>query len=1510
MMKRFWMGLMTVLLAIAVTITINYAWFVKSYDVNPLADGSSVDAYYYTGSGTEQDPYVITTPRHLYNLAWLQYLGKYNRDAKSGTTFPATYFRLGMEADGTLDMSGWPLPPIGTTKYPFIGNFNGNGWTITGLTTTNTWSEFGTKHPSTVNQSNFEKANCSVIGFFGSIGAFDGTVISDQDTTVNNAYSYDTTNNKVYKFYLNDNDVHTSHSTTLIGAVAGYVNATIEDVGVIQPHLNIQATGVESSLDKTDNLSDFAVVGYAEAKYTTQKTKESTIIYNPTYNYSHFNFKGMGSQADWGGSMDMQKLHARINSVATSTTKYVEDSSVYPAEEIRYGYDSNKESLYKNGTFTYTGTQGSNNTQTLYYKNQGGSNGTYLKNYTQSTNGQYQCLTALYKDVYTITRDGVEKTGYKIHDGNNHYLSYDADNDEYKTVGSAENATIWLFENNKLYTFDEKEFSTTIIRYLNGTTDLVSVLTSTSSTTWTWDSTFNTFKYTYNNYVYYLNCVDGVFKMCKSYIITDNNGNYMRINNGNIENTRDVNLATKWVFSIDGEYPRGYIYEINDSAKRISYSGSSLIVNDSGSYFSYDGTNISTGNGIIKFDGNNWVWAVSETFLIHQNGHYLSYNNGLSDTTNRGQAKVFYLSGTLSNTNGTGKIYFSDGNNTRYLRYNNGLTTTINQNDSGTDWAHDTYGYYYNDNGTRRYIKYDGSWRVDSSGEYYISYNGNYLSANGTTISNATTQNTATSWKFSNFYNGSGTISTVNNNTTYYLQSPTVQSGYIGYLSLTTTSHDFVTTNGYLKDSSTNCYVIYYEYGDDYPVWWTYNGQDTVLTFTAVEGQFANVIAYSSDISIIVQANSNISRTANGTYNLISTYSKQASVFNCIPINASSSNPYSTDNSNTGYIMSGGYDTSINCDIRVSYFGRSYISKSWNGSSWIENSVYTIGNNGFGKIIESGSGSGTYYPVSNFSKYSSAKSQLINTLGNSGGNVYGLHFMDAAISKNHLVTTASVLINGDTYTNYQMPEDCIDFNLKSKGSINCFSGYYFSGNGGTNNAFFSLHEIIRNSDKSIDKILHILKVYENKNNTSDNIPDGTYVYQYINDDNSSDTGYYYYDAKTKQYITITNFISANFDLKFDKEWIENPVSFGGSYNTTSTFYNQYKNNFFYFEVPVNAGEYALGSVSGKCGTYLVYLDIGANASVVDRTAITEQMDETTKDLTYVNGIQVLAATNNNVYSFVSAEDSAVAIIASEATGVIDIERTENSITFSRSLNSTYWGEQITVTNGSLTVPTSSKTTKVLKYLDFNNGTNSLYYTTVWDIGGTKTYQVQLMDGNTNPIIATHNSTTEQIQAAEYGLLKIGIGDDAGYGIAATAAEAISSNTFSNSTTTLDYYFYIATANKGDASVSYDMSVDKITGDETHDGFSITTGTYTFTDGYTSTHCYKLISNDITLVPNGLLVYIGPTLKASAGFTGPTSNVVTVTTVVNNVTYTFTFNANAIDNTAKTITIYYVAPETP
>ena len=206
-------------------------------------------------------------------------------------------------------MTGWVLPPIGTAKYPFISNFNGNGWTISNLTTTNTYSEFNNRVPSTVDVNSFQYDNCGVAGFFGAIGIYDGKV---SDSVAATSSNYSSSTNQAYNFYLESTSVHTSRSQTLIGAVAGYVNATLSQVGVIQPNLNIQVAQASSKLaSKTSNLSDFAVVGFAESQYTTQKTKSSTIIYNPTYNLTHFNFKGMGSQSDWGGSIAMYDLNLR-----------------------------------------------------------------------------------------------------------------------------------------------------------------------------------------------------------------------------------------------------------------------------------------------------------------------------------------------------------------------------------------------------------------------------------------------------------------------------------------------------------------------------------------------------------------------------------------------------------------------------------------------------------------------------------------------------------------------------------------------------------------------------------------------------------------------------------------------------------------------------------------------------------------------------------------------------------------------------------------------------------------------------------------------------------------------------------------------------------------------------------------------------------------------------------------------------------------------------------------------
>jgi hypothetical protein len=229
--------------------------------------------------------------------------------------------------------------------------------------------------------------------------------------------------------------------------------------------------------------------------------------------------------------------------------------------------------------------------------------------------------------------------------------------------------------------------------------------------------------------------------------------------------------------------------------------------------------------------------------------------------------------------------------------------------------------------------------------------------------------------------------------------------------------------------------------------------------------------------------------------------------------------------------MSGGYEGESGTDIRVSEFDQKYKASSLGSSGsvgwgiegsydggWTANSIYTVGSRGVGKIKDStGSVSGIVYDNTNesnliFSKLADSKSQLGTTLSSSGSKVYGLHLMDAQISKNHVVIPSKVKINGEEISNYLMPEDCIDFTLKSKGFINFFSGYYYSSrtsdsnSGIRNDAFLSLHEIIRDSSDKITQIRHILQVYKRKS-------DNSYVYYYEDIDNPSEKGYYYYNPE-------------------------------------------------------------------------------------------------------------------------------------------------------------------------------------------------------------------------------------------------------------------------------------------------------------------------------------------------------------------------------------------------------------
>ena len=257
---------------------------------------------------------------------------------------------------------------------------------------------------------------------------------------------------------------------------------------------------------------------------------------------------------------------------------------------------------------------------------------------------------------------------------------------------------------------------------------------------------------------------------------------------------------------------------------------------------------------------------------------------------------------------------------------------------------------------------------------------------------------------------------------------------------------------------------------------------------------------------------------------------------------------YNAGSKNTGYVMGGSQDKTTSGDypyktgdIRVSKYTTSNISASYSGGNLT--TVYTINSN-----LQT-----TQINQSDYEKYSASKDGFLNSI--TGGNIYGLHFMSASINKDHLVTADYTLINGEEKTNYQMPASSIDFNLTEKGYINFFAGTYFS----KNNSFFSLHHIERDENNAITGIQEIAEIYKSSNDRKD------YIYKYT-DGSYSDT------------------LTSDYSLTFSTARIKKQNSVT-------------QNAVYYFEIPVNSGEYALGSVDGGTGCYLMYLDIGSNGGI-------------------------------------------------------------------------------------------------------------------------------------------------------------------------------------------------------------------------------------------------------------------------------------------------------------------------
>lgn len=672
------------------------------------------------------------------------------------------------------------------------------------------------------------------------------------------------------------------------------------------------------------------------------------------------------------------------------------------------------------------------------------------------------------------------------------------------------------------------------------------------------------------------------------------------------------------------------------------------------------------GDGIYYLSGGHYLTKQYRDYAPHSgykigdgNGNYLAVNavTTTSSSSNAGSVKNTdsngaslwsvpasgsgYISTTYSYNYGTPTTYYLYVNNNTTVRLGTGnnRTSFTRSEDQNGNIRYTYNGYYLN--------CVNGTWTMTTlpavtpnpttyssyfQNSYQISYSGHYLGRNGTSSTDALTSITSTNtygWRFMDSNGNDVSLQNALNRTdihiytkisgdTYYISDENGSSPW--ELTLTTDFYEaaveftITSASGGYNISYGNYYLVYDGSNNDVfscRTKSTVSSSSTLYPLMTIETTESVLSNYLATFNI---ASSTSTSTTGPDQYLNSSKTTQGMEYGdqdvtYLPITINGNNDLTAKSTNTGYVVGGSvYDSATanydNAKVRVaSFYTISTYLLNYNRtkSAFNEDSVWTRDATGLHQIDDDNN---------SFVKYLESKGKVEQTLSG-GDNIYGLHFMSAAINKNYLVNAKYAMINGEEYSNYKMPANSIDFNLKEQGYVNFFAGAYGSlSNNGTPtiDSFFSLHQIKRNGT-GIDDIYEIEEIY------SDGIPYHSYIYRFSNGmysipysiDKYNPKKVYILNTKTplddvehggyadgvytqiNQSTFSTNYSS--FSSVFKMSWLKDY-----SYNSGDNGYRQG----FYFEIPTNPGEYALGTVANKSfGAYLMYLDIAANAANKD-----------------------------------------------------------------------------------------------------------------------------------------------------------------------------------------------------------------------------------------------------------------------------------------------------------------------
>ena len=312
-------------------VAVTFCWFSRGELLNFRKDfGSAKASYFGGGDGSRDKPYEISSETHFYNFAWLQYLGYFNH-AEANNGRYQSYFRLADNIE--MDKLNSALPPIGTSKYPFIGNFDGNGCKIDNVFVSNLMSDLIVR-PTTYKTATDDNNNevlavygtagtttkaVNIVGLFGVTG--DYGVSADAKGVVSGSNEYTnkfkdslslptaaTTSGadevyygvmKVENLYTDNLSVKSASSKTLVGLAAGYASASLSNVGVYRCSITVNAgaTGLSDSAP----LSNYSLLGDYNSAAVSWKELTSEA----------------GNQIGQGGTIDLRQLSRRLNYIYT-----------------------------------------------------------------------------------------------------------------------------------------------------------------------------------------------------------------------------------------------------------------------------------------------------------------------------------------------------------------------------------------------------------------------------------------------------------------------------------------------------------------------------------------------------------------------------------------------------------------------------------------------------------------------------------------------------------------------------------------------------------------------------------------------------------------------------------------------------------------------------------------------------------------------------------------------------------------------------------------------------------------------------------------------------------------------------------------------------------------------------------------------------------------------------------------------------------------------------------------